>query len=781
LADKIPQPIDRRDPSRALEEEADRLLVSRLRAGAWVALASITLFGIADLWLRPAEPIALVLLKLAQLAVILAGFHSLRQPHPRAIHIWIGVAAVSLLHVFSAVKGVLTDDTVVPLLMFVVMTMGAASAIPWGDRAQAVSVLAGVLSLVVDIRLVTGSYAPLLGYQSVAVVVAAVGSVYFARELERTRIERQLVGALLSGQSRVLAEIATDIPLSAVLETLCRVVEGQGTGLRCVVFQLAGNHLRPLAAPNVDAAVVAERELHPAAAEELPWALAVEQRRLVVRPAAALERTSPALAPLLSQGSVRSIWSAPILAVDGTCLGAFAIMRPDSEPPSGRDLHVIGTATFLARVVFERTEAEAALRSSRLRLESEAQVSAALVRAGNELISVLEQPIVLDRLCQLTVELVGCDFCHAWVLSPDRGAFIIATGHGEDPTQSEVRHLRLLPDQLGSFDEDDVRELAVATGSREVAEHLRRRSLSSLLCVALRRGQQIIGVLEAGFRAGRERPSDAQRRVARGIGQLAAVALENSRLVAELEQASRLKSEFVSTMSHELRTPLNVVIGYADILAEESRDSASLDLIARIRAAGRELLDLIEATLDLSRIEAGQAPPRLEEFRSDDLFTELAAEFAALTRSGGPTLEWPAIDVSTLRSDRRKLKIILKNLVGNALKFTPTGRVSVGAECTDERLLLTVRDTGIGIPAESLPTIFEMFRQVDSSDSRSYSGVGLGLYIVRRLVEQLGGEVTVESEVGRGSTFRISLPLGEARPSPAQPFAEGIDERPRLI
>jgi signal transduction histidine kinase len=212
-------------------------------------------------------------------------------------------------------------------------------------------------------------------------------------------------------------------------------------------------------------------------------------------------------------------------------------------------------------------------------------------------------------------------------------------------------------------------------------------------------------------------------------------------------------------MSHEFRTPLNVVIGYADILAEEVEAPEVIDCVKRIHTAGRELLEMIEATLDLGRIESGNAPPRIETFDTIELFDELEAEFAAVRRPESPRLVWETKEHLAARSDRRKFKIVLKNLVSNALKFTPQGTVVVSTRVERGRLGVSVRDTGIGIPADALPTIFDMFRQVDSSDTRSYGGVGLGLYIVRRLVDQLGAEIQVESAVGRGTTFDVLLPV----------------------
>ena len=249
-----------------------------------------------------------------------------------------------------------------------------------------------------------------------------------------------------------------------------------------------------------------------------------------------------------------------------------------------------------------------------------------------------------------------------------------------------------------------------------------------------------------------------QERVAFGIAQFASLAFENARLVEELETATRLKIEFMSTISHELRTPLGVMLGYAEMLGDEDEAGQRTMLLERIRRTGVELLELIDATLNLNRLEAGHDPPRLETVALRDFFTELAADFAALPRPAGVELHWRPGDELSLLTDRRKLRMILKNLVGNALKFTPDGSVTVRYGADAGRCTFEVEDTGIGIAPEHLPVIFEMFRQADGSSQRSFSGVGLGLYIVRRLVNQLGGEVRVVSAHGRGSTFTVTLP-----------------------
>jgi signal transduction histidine kinase len=230
-----------------------------------------------------------------------------------------------------------------------------------------------------------------------------------------------------------------------------------------------------------------------------------------------------------------------------------------------------------------------------------------------------------------------------------------------------------------------------------------------------------------------------------------------ARLLDELERAIRLKSEFVSTMSHELRTPLNVITGYLDMLEDPDWDDPRLAL-DRIRRANRELLELIEATLDLNRLESGQDRPAIEHVDLRALWAELEEECAALPGARAVRLSWVLANGAALRSDRRKLKTILKNLVGNAVKFTPEGEVVITCREAETSCTVTVRDTGIGIPAEHLPHIFDMFRQVDSTDRRAYGGVGLGLHIVQRLCRQLGGWVRVESVPGQGSTFTVELP-----------------------
>jgi signal transduction histidine kinase len=174
----------------------------------------------------------------------------------------------------------------------------------------------------------------------------------------------------------------------------------------------------------------------------------------------------------------------------------------------------------------------------------------------------------------------------------------------------------------------------------------------------------------------------------------------------------------------------------------------------------QELFELITATLDVSRLESGRMEVEVKELQLSKLFEEIRAETRELQTKPNVRWEWRvAADLPTLRTDPLKLKVVLKNLLGNAEKFTDAGVVIIDAHRHKDGVEVSISDSGVGIPRESLSDIFEMFRQANRSSTRLHGGVGLGLYIVKRLLALLQGTVTVESEVGKGSTFRVWLPL----------------------
>jgi PAS domain S-box-containing protein len=256
--------------------------------------------------------------------------------------------------------------------------------------------------------------------------------------------------------------------------------------------------------------------------------------------------------------------------------------------------------------------------------------------------------------------------------------------------------------------------------------------------------------------------SELEGRIAEATADLAH---QNQQLMwqsEELVKVNKLKSDFLASMSHELRTPLNAVIGYSALLMDGIKGELTegqLDYVARSRTAAQHLLSLINDILDLSKIEAGKMPVSIERVAIPELINEVAqqveqmvtAKNLAFSAEVSPTC--PFVD-----TDKTKVKQILLNLLSNAAKFTNRGSVRIAASCTTDSLVLEVSDTGVGIKPDEIHLIWEDFRQLDQSRTRSYGGTGLGLSITRRLTQQLGGEIAVHSVFGEGTTFSVRLP-----------------------
>ena len=426
------------------------------------------------------------------------------------------------------------------------------------------------------------------------------------------------------------------------------------------------------------------------------------------------------------------------------------------------------TAALRTRAVIFGAQTTVAIESAlaREREEEEGRISAALLHVTRAIRELFDAGDVLREIARSTRAELQCDWTLVTLRDPASGAMRVATTEGVSPEIAD--ELRLI--EVQPADSEELRGLLehcsveVREPTAAAAPLYRRWGISSLLAAPMIRANHLSGALVVGFRLRRGPFSARERRITEGIAAQAAAAVDNARLVEDLRRANDLKSEFLGTMSHELRTPLNAILGYAELLRDgimgpiSSEQSQALD---RVVINGYGLLDLINTTLDVNRLEAGRVTMHTSVFTLERLLDELRNEFG-LRVPANVTLTWPEhVDLPPLRTDHGKLKAVVRNLVDNALKFTPGGCVTVGVRSVHERerLWLSVRDTGIGIPPQAIPSIFEMFQQVDGAQSTSRTGVGLGLYVVRRYAELLGGKVTVESEPGNGSTFTVDIPL----------------------
>jgi adenylate cyclase len=259
------------------------------------------------------------------------------------------------------------------------------------------------------------------------------------------------------------------------------------------------------------------------------------------------------------------------------------------------------------------------------------------------------------------------------------------------------------------------------------------------------------------------------------------------------DQANRTKSSFLANTSHELRTPLNAIIGYSEILQEDVADLGQQSLVAdlkKIEGAGRHLLGLINDILDLSKIEAGRMDVFIEDVDIVPLLEEVRAIIVPMAKKNGNAVEFRmAENLGTMRTDRTKLKQSLLNILSNASKFTQNGELTLVAErfATEQPMVrFAISDTGIGMTEVQLGRLFQAFSQADASTTKTYGGTGLGLAITRNFCQLLGGDVTVVSKPGEGSTFAITLPDRPATPTQLEaasvlPLAVTSDNTPTVL
>jgi signal transduction histidine kinase/ActR/RegA family two-component response regulator len=259
-------------------------------------------------------------------------------------------------------------------------------------------------------------------------------------------------------------------------------------------------------------------------------------------------------------------------------------------------------------------------------------------------------------------------------------------------------------------------------------------------------------------------------------------------LAVQADSANRAKSEFLANMSHEIRTPMTAILGYAELLGEHAErdvDEDRSEAVDAIQRSGKHLMTIINDVLDLSKIESGKLNVDIEPFPVLEAVRDVHAALLNGAASKGVELsvEFATGIPDRIHTDGYRIRQILLNLIGNAIKFTPTGSVRVILEADDERICFSVKDTGMGIHPTDIEGLFDPFEQLDSSATRRHEGTGLGLTISRRLARLLGGDITVESHEGNGSTFTLTIPanrLPDAQLVRALPRVNGTVQSSRV-
>jgi len=495
-----------------------------------------------------------------------------------------------------------------------------------------------------------------------------------------------------------------------------------------------------------------------------------------------------------------------------------AIRRADEEhirepvPWSSRD--EIGRVIDAYNKLLERlARDEAALGQRTNELTRSVADLRALAQVGQAVNSTLDPEKVLSTIIARAVEISGADAGTIYEYSADAGVFEPRANYGVSAEMIDALHesriglgdtivgksavqrmeamvTALRESEIGNRD-TIVGQCAAERGPvqmidvAEVSDYRLRdlllaEGVRSVLAVPLLREEHIIGALVIR----RSEPGEFPQSVISLLQTFAAqsvLAIQNARLFEEIREkgeelaaASQHKSQFLANMSHELRTPLNAIIGVTEMLLEDARELKRVDELEpldRVLRAGQHLLALINDILDLSKVEAGKMELHLESFPVGPLIEDLVRTIQPLASKRGNELVVDcASGFGSMHADLTRVRQVLLNLTSNANKFTENGKITISVHGAVEEgrswVTMAVSDTGIGMTPEQVTRLFQEFMQADASTTRKYGGTGLGLAISRRFCQMMGGDITVHSEVGRGSTFTIRLPLEvlEAQP-----------------
>jgi signal transduction histidine kinase len=458
----------------------------------------------------------------------------------------------------------------------------------------------------------------------------------------------------------------------------------------------------------------------------------------------------------------------------------------------------LGAEDYLPKpfdAVLLRARIGASLEKKRLRDEAQARTRelsqsvkelSALGEVSQAINSTLDLETVLTSIVSKAVHLSGAEAGTIYTFDQSLQEFQLRAAHGMDEaTIAAIRGRRVGAGKTA------IGKAAAARAPLQVPDVLKQSSLvldvivragyRSMLVVPLLRPDQIVGALVVRRKVTGEFPNRTVE-LLRTFADQSVLAIQNARLFREIQErsgeltkASQHKSQFLANMSHELRTPLNAIIGVGEMLREDAeaaqQDTEPLD---RVLGAGRHLLALINDILDLSKIEAGRMELNLGSFSLAPVIDEAVKTVEPLAGKNANQIAVHCdAEIGTLHADQMRLRQALLNLMSNANKFTDHGTINIDARQREEDgrdwITLAVADTGIGMTPEQMGKLFQEFSQASSATASKYGGTGLGLAISRRFCQMMGGDITVNSEPGRGSTFTIRLPRIVEIPKEAVP------------
>jgi signal transduction histidine kinase/CheY-like chemotaxis protein/HAMP domain-containing protein len=488
----------------------------------------------------------------------------------------------------------------------------------------------------------------------------------------------------------------------------------------------------------------------------------------------------------------RAIVAVPILR-EGNPIGGIAVSRSRAEPFSDSKIALLRSFADQTVIAIENVRLFKEVEARTEALQRSVEEMRALGEVGRAVSSTLDMDTVLRTIINHAVQLSKAD-AGGTIYEYDEaaGVFEPRANYGTKDALVAIfqaSKIRLGETSVGACAEQrgpsQIADVELAHDNR-LRDVLLSEGIRAVLAVPLLREEKIVGALVIRKRTTGEFPESVVKLLQTFAAQ-SVLGIENARLFREinaksrqLEVASQLKSQFLANMSHELRTPLNAIIGVTEMLREDAIDlkrEDELEPLERVLRAAKHLLALINDILDLSKIEAGRMDLHVESFAIEPLVKDVVQTISTMAaKNGNEVVVECAADIGAMRADQTRIRQALLNLASNANKFTEKGTVTIaarrGLEGGREWVTMAVADTGIGLTPEQMGKLFQDFVQADASTTRKYGGTGLGLAISRRFCQMMGGDITVASEPGKGSTFTIRLP---AEVGAAQPGATGRD------
>ncbi|MBN1305953.1 MAG: PAS domain S-box protein [Anaerolineales bacterium] len=481
----------------------------------------------------------------------------------------------------------------------------------------------------------------------------------------------------------------------------------------------------------------------------------------------------------LVPGPGQPLMAAPLSLLGGSTVGALGAYQDSSKPLSDEEQQLLEQVAEQVALALETARLFDEARTAEAVSTKRAGELAMVAEVGTTVSTILDEKQLLQTVVTLTQRRFEFYHCHMFLMDKEEKELKIAACGWEEnsPHEGTTEEVVIPLSSKRSL-------VAQAARSRQsvIVNEVRRDKnwlpnellpqTEAEMAVPLVVGDTVLGVLDVqAVEVGRFDKSDIN--IMTTLAAQVAVALQNTRLyveqaetVAQLRELDRLKSSFLANMSHELRTPLNSILGFADVMLEELdgplTENMSNDL-SIIQKNGQHLLHLINDVLDMAKIESGKMNLVVEEFNLDEIIEEVTNITSTLASEKNLALYVEPESESGLvvTADRTRLRQVMINLINNAIKFTDQGKISINTKRVKKDILISVRDTGVGIPKEQLEVIFQEFTQVDDSMTRKVGGTGLGLPISRRLIELHGGALWAESSgaPGEGSTFFVKLPI----------------------